>query len=262
MNIFTSLFGAPAAQQTQQQQQVPPGNFPVNSASTANGNPAVPPEQQQQQQQQQQQAADPTKQTQQQTEQKSPLDEFASLWQTDDKQQTPEALLNVDPKQLAEAARKTDFSKLISQDQLAAIAKGGEDAVGAFVQAMNNVAQGVYAQAAFASSRISEQAAMRMQERLLKELPTHVKQFQSSESLRTQHPIVSHPAAAPVIDLLSKQIALKYPDATSGEITAMAQRYLTNLAAIDSNSSNSNNSTQSSQKGGNDTDWENFLSGV
>ena len=81
-------------------------------------------------------------------------DAFADLWKPVEGQ-TPEQLFpNIDPAKLMEAAKKTDFAKVITDEQRQAIIAGGQDAVAAFTGAMNSVAQAVYANSALATTRL------------------------------------------------------------------------------------------------------------
>ena len=120
MGIFDSMFSAfggnPAQQQPVQQPQ-PPGNIPPNSGTVDPDNSTVP--------------AGTVTQSQQQPE-TSPLDAFADLWKPVEGQAPEQLFPNVDPAKLMEAARKTDFAKVITNEQMEAIAGGGQNAVAAF----------------------------------------------------------------------------------------------------------------------------------
>jgi hypothetical protein len=249
MSIFEKIFGStqqqPAQQQPAPQQQAQPGNLnqqpaqtPQQSAKTdANG--VVPPAP----------AGAP----------ESPMDQFKELWQPSDTDaKGPQPLINVDPKQIAEAARKTDFSKMISAEQLAAISKGGEEAGAAFMQAMNSVAQGVYAQSAFATSKIVEQAVAKARDQFNADIPAHVKKLQVSDTLRNENPVFNHPAASPILGAVEAQMTAKYPNASASEITSMAKQYLENFAnAI--NAPKQKAEAEKAAKGSKETDWTNFL---
>jgi hypothetical protein len=261
MSIFSTLFGsgnqqpAPAPQQQsapQQPQQQSgagqPGNIPqqpnqqpAQTAGTA-PNGVVP------------QTATPSAEP----SAAPPLDTFSSLWQPEQNPQQVEPLININPKALADAARKTDFTKMISQDQLAAIGAGGEGAMQAFAQAMNSVAQGVYAQSAFAATKIAEQAVERASARFTSEIPNHVKKLQVSESLRSENPALSHPAASPILGAIESQLTMKHPQASSAEIAKMAKQYLENFATA-INKPKDDAAAASKVKSEQGTDWTTFL---
>lgn len=256
MSIFSQIFGGtpatPATPPAQNSGAGQPGNIPpaastqpAQSQGTASNGTVpdnVPP------------AATPSAPA-------SPLDDFNSLWQPDDKAgAAPEPLIKVDPKSLAEAARKTDFTKMITPEQLAAIGQGGENAVQAFAQAMNQVAQGVYAQSAFAATKIVEQAVAKAQERFSAEIPSHVKRLQVSDSLRSENPALSHPAASPILGAIEAQLTMKHPNASASEITSMAKQYLDQFAtAINSPKTKAEADTAAANKAKQDTDWSSFL---
>lgn len=249
MSIFEKIFGgqqqpapAPAATPAPAQ-QTPPGNLketpPAQSAQQTPGtapNGVVPPVPE------------------------SPMDQFNELWQPTEKQgQGPQPLVNVDPKQIAEAARKTDFSKMITAEQLGAITAGGEGAAAAFAQALNSVAQGVYAQSAFATSKIVEQAVAKARDQFNADIPAHVKKLQVSDTLRSENPVFNHPAASPILGAIESQMTAKYPNASASEITTMAQRYLTNFAEAINAPKQKAEREAAAAKGSKETDWSNFL---
>lgn len=229
MSIFSSLFGSTAPAQPAAQPAAPapqsgvgqPGNIPPqptqqpaqNTGTAPNGVvPAQPA------------ATTPSPDAPQ-------LDTFSALWQPEQNPQPNQPLIQIDPKALADAARKTDFTKMISQEQLTAIGAGGEGAMQAFAQAMNSVAQGVYAQSAFAATKIAEQAVERASARFTSEIPAHVKKLQVSENLRSENPALSHPAASPILGAIESQLTMKHPQASSAEISKMAKQYLDNFAS-------------------------------
>lgn len=263
MSIFDKLFGQTQPNQPNQMQQPnqnqnqnqnagagQPGNIPPNSnldpASTPGGAPngVVPnnvnPN-----------PADPNA---------SQLDNFNTLWQPNtDAPTEPQPLINVDPKSLAEAASKTNFVKMISPEQMQAIAAGGEGAVQAFAQAMNKVAQGVYAQSAFATTKIVEQAVAKAQERFTSEIPNHVKKLQVSESLRNENPALNHPAASPILGAIESQLTVKHPNASSTEITNMARQYLEQFATAVNKPREAAKAKQAAETN-QGTDWNSFIS--
>lgn len=246
MSIFASLFGSTPAAPAQQTQ---PGNIPatpsMQTASTPGTAPngAVP-----------EGSAAPVEQ-----QKVDPLDQFKDLWQPNANQEAPQPLINVDPKSLAEAAKKTDFAKMIQPEQLQAIAAGGEAGVAAFAQAMNQVAQGVYAQSAFATTKIVEQAVNKAREQFQNDIPAHVKRLNVSENLRNENPALSHPAAAPVLGALEHTLTQKHPNASSAEITQMAKQYLSSLGEAFNAPQTAANAATAAANAPKDTDWSSYL---
>lgn len=160
----------------------------------------------------------------------SPMDQFSDLWQPSENTGTPEPLINIDPKQLADAAKKTDFSKIISPELRQQVEQGGEAGTIAMMQAMNQMAQAVYAQSAFANSKIIEQAVSKARDQFNSDIPAHVKKMQVSDTLRTENPVFNHPSASPLLSAIEAQITTKYPNASANEITTMAKKYIENFA--------------------------------
>lgn len=159
----------------------------------------------------------------------TPFDSFQDLWKNEpvDPNAPPTSVFgNVDPQKFMEAAGKIDFSRAVTPEMLQAISTGGEGAMTAFATAMNKVAQGVYAQSAFATTKIVEQALSKSKDAFMAELPQHIKKQTVTDSLRAENPIFSNPAVQPIISALEAQMTVKYPHATAPEITQMAKQYV------------------------------------
>lgn len=245
MSILDKLFGS-GATSTAPAPATPsapatPGNLSANPTQATPENPNVP--------------VTPT-------EPASPMDQFKELWQP--AQSDPEAnqpLIDVDPKQLMEAARKTDFTKHVSPELLKSVAAGGEEGVTAMMQMMNQVVQGAYAQSAFASSKLVEQAVAKAREQFNADIPAHVKKLQVSDTLRTENPVFNHPAASPILGAVESQLTMKFPQASATEITNMAKQYLDSFAnAITAPAQAEAAAKAAKTAQSKDTDWSNFLS--
>lgn len=193
------------------------------------------------------------------TEPQSPLDKFGEIWKIDPSA-APAAnpLFNVDPAKFQEAAAKVDFTKVITPEMLQAIQGGGENAAKAFAEGMNKVAQQVYAQNAFATTKIVEQALNKSTQQLEGNLPSMIKKLQLGSDLRNSNAVFKNPAVEPIIQALESQLVVKYPNATQAELTAMAQDYITNFASsvAPANKNQNSNSASESQ----DEDWGKFFS--
>lgn len=243
MSIFDKLFGtAPAPAPAPATPAAAPAAGNLNPAATgsAPGNPNVPVSSE---------PANPA----------SPMDQFNDLWQPSAVDPAAGApLINIDPKQLADAAKKTDFSKIISPELMARAQAGGEDGVAAMMQAMNQMAQGVYAQSAFANSKIIEQAVAKARDQFNAEIPAHVKKLQVSDSLRQENPVFNHPAASPILSAIESQLTVKYPSASAAELAGMAKQYLENFATgIQAPATAAAKAAKA--KTSNETDWSTFL---
>lgn len=237
MTMFQNAFGTqPAAPVAPIQQSAPatPGNIPEQQSIQADPNnvnaPAMPaPE---------------------------GLDQFNDLWKPVESPAggAQQPMFNVDPKQLMDAAGKLDFTKVIAPANLQAIAQGGEGAMKAFSETMNKVAQTVYAQNAMATSKIVEQAVNRSREAMMSELPQHIKNQNVSDTLRLENPAFSHPAASPILGALQQQLSVKFPNASSSELSGMAKNYLEHFAtAMKGPQAQSQNQTPAGE------DWSKFL---
>jgi len=161
-----------------------------------------------------------------------PLAQFKDLWApvvTDPNNKGPAPLFNATPESMLEAARKQDFRPQVSEAQMAAINKGGPEAFSAMLEVMNNMTQQSYATGAHATTRLIEAALNKSNFAKVDEIGTHIKRNTVSESLRHDNPLFSDPAVAPLIKGLESQLLVKFPNATSQEITDMARTYFASV---------------------------------
>lgn len=213
MTFFSNIFGSPSTSSTAAPAAPTAASTAPTPAPTATPTPTPTP--------------DPTT--------VSPMDQFKSLWEPVETQGTDTTLpqnifAGADPAKMLEAARKVDFSKSIPPEVLTKITAGGPEAATAFAQALNDVSQRAYAQSSFASTKMIEQALAKFQEGLNSRLPGQIKQHAVADSIRELNPALQHPAAAPIMEALQSQMAVKYPNATVAEIRDMASQYLTAFA--------------------------------
>lgn len=253
LSAFANMFGnntpvaptMPGQLQTAgaQPAQPTPGNIPAGGGATNPSNPTVP--------------AGPNTTD---SAAASPLAQFGDLWKPVNNPATSTEPLfgNVDPKKLMEAAQKTNFAQLITTEQQQAIAAGGEGAVQAFSQAMNLVAQNVFAQSALASTKIVDEALARQQEKFKAMLPSLVKQHTLADNLRNDNPIFKDPAVQPLIAAMEHQLAAKHPNATATELTDLAKQYVAGLGAVFNPALKADSNATTAKSG--EEDWSLFLS--
>lgn len=254
------------SQNNQQQQNQPnPGNMEKNDQNQNQNN--------QQQNQDQNQ-----NQNQNKEQNKSPLAEFAGLWDTPPAPKEGEAVqpdwnehssivpeLNVDPKKMFEAARRIDFSKVMNPEKVAAALKG--DAA-AFTEVINTVAQATFANMAMSATKISKAMMSQMAEKLYSgALPHHFRRHAVNSQIDTDLPILSDPAVAPMFESFKQQMQVKYPKASAQEISQLAKKMVTAFADAVKGGGNSAGNTNISkgQKGGlnktgtGEEDWGEFF---
>ena len=189
----------------------------------------------------------------------APLDTFKDIWQTKPNPAEPAGPMfaNIDPKKIMESAGQVDFAKAITPEQLQAISAGGEGAMNAFAQAMNKVAQTVFAQSAVATTKIVDQAIAKTQENFDARLPSMVRKLSVNEGLSTNNPILNNPALTPLVSALSEQLVRKNPNATTQEIQSQVVEYFSGIGQMFAPKPAA--STQAT--GANtDPDWESFFS--
>jgi hypothetical protein len=162
------------------------------------------------------------------TEEPTPFDAFKDLWQTPSnatENNSGPLFDKVNPADLLKSAAQVDFARAITPEIMQAIQAGGEGATKALAAAMNSVAQQSYAQSAFATTKIVDQAVAKMQERFDAQLPTLITKHSVNSGLADNNPLLSNPAVAPLFSAMSDQLLRKNPNATPAEIQMQINDY-------------------------------------
>lgn len=186
------------------------------------------------------------------------LDSFVDLWKNapvDPNAPVDDGTVfgKVNGDDLMKAASNMDFTKSVSPELQARIAAGGEDGVKASMEAMSLVSRQTYAQASFATTKLIEQAIAKNNAKLESKLPSALRNH-NTESLIKENPVLSHPAAAPMVAGLVSQFQTKFPDASPAEIKAHAEAYFTQFAG-----SLLQSQQAATNPGNTDTDWSSWL---
>lgn len=150
---------------------------------------------------------------------KSPLEGYAKLWETDPNAPKPidtTVKFNPDPKAIQAAAAKINFSEVIPKDLAEKALKGDPEA---FAQAVNLASQATYAQSAGASMKLIEGALERQANMFKTEIiPQIVRQASARNAAAADNELLQNPALKPMVDMLQANILAKNPQASSDEI--------------------------------------------
>lgn len=185
----------------------------------------------------------------------SPLDQYKDIWEAKPNDNSKAQPMVIDPAKVAEVMKNADFSSAMSQDNLAKIAAGGEDAVQAFASTINEVARQVMTQSTLVTNKMIEQQVAQAMEASQAQIPGLVKKQTLAANLSQSNPVFANPAVKPVIEAIQTQLSNKYPDASAAELTDMAQQFVTTMAE-----SLLPQQTTTPQQGAADgMDWEKFL---
>lgn len=169
-----------------------------------------------------------------QEQNKSPLEEFNKLW---DPVKPAEGAIpdepirfNIDANKVQASARNIDFTKTITPALLEKINAGGDGAMQAMMQAMNEMGQTIFAQSMMAGTKVLETGLESSHQRISRTLPDTIKKQAVGSALRENNPLFSNPATAPMLGMLEKQLTAQYPTASVAEIQEHARNYLVNFA--------------------------------
>jgi hypothetical protein len=163
----------------------------------------------------------------------SPLAEFAKLFDN-----TPEVgadgkpikpapnVLDSGVSNYAEIAKKMDFvSNVATDDQKAALVKGGEEAVGALMEILNTFGQQVYSQAAATSTQVTKKG-FEIKSKEMQEQINRAIQFNGlSESLLNKDSRLADPSVAPLVQVVQQQMIAKFPGLTRNQLEEKVVTY-------------------------------------
>lgn len=225
-SLLTTLFGAFSGNQQPNNQAQPqpnnqpgtPGNIPPGTGLPANQLPNTAPN-----------GAVP-----EQKPEPAPMDEFEKLWENDTTGAKTEPIDNsifgkVNSDDLLKAASQIDFRKAVTPELLQAASAGGEAGVAALMEVINKVSQLNYAQSTQTSTALIEQAIAKAREQFAAELPKQIRD-RNAFDLINENPVLSHPAAQPLIESLVSRMQVKYPNASPAELKDNATRYIVKFA--------------------------------
>lgn len=204
------------------------------------------------------------------TEDKSPLSGFTKLWENDPNKPKPNNVqdvlpkFNTDPAKLAEAVKGMDFAKVVPPEVAAAAMKGDP---AAFAQALNAVTQQAFLQSANATTKIVENAVAQTANKMLTDvLPRMMKEANIANHVNSENPLLSNPAAAPLVDMVRSQVQSKFPSASAAEVHSQVSSYLADFAKLITDSkigaapdTSVSSDTVGKKTGGASDNWEDFF---
>ncbi len=193
------------------------------------------------------------------TTEPSPMKEFENLWQIDKPADgayvDAPIRFNADPAKVQAAAKSIDFSKTVTPALLEQIKAGGEGAMQATLQAMNEMAQQVFAQSMLATSKVVEAGAESTYQRTQTNLPNQVRKVTVGNALREDNPLFTNPATAPMMEMFEQQALAKFPNASSAEITQMARTFMVSFAGEAAKLAPEDRTAVAKSNAGREQDW-------
>lgn len=169
----------------------------------------------------------------------SPLDKYAGLFDnapTVDKDGKPIAkieatktLLDAGVVDYTKAAETLDFTKAVTPEIQAKIAKGGEEGVAAMLEAMQLVGANAFIQAGVTASKAGKTSLELATTERGAAVQSQIHLNDVSTLVITANPSLAHPALKPMADALGKQLVEKNPTATPQQIADLTLGYFKEL---------------------------------
>lgn len=143
----------------------------------------------------------------------------------------PDDLITVDPENLQKEVSKMNFLEgSMSKEDAQAIVEGGEGALAAMAKVMNNALQKAFMQSTLASKAIASKTLGNSLDHVDSRIANLMRKDKISSSLAQSNPVLSHPAAAPMIESLIPKLEAKFPSASPDEIREKAEEYFLEFA--------------------------------
>lgn len=244
---------APASsqQQNQQQQQAIAAAAPPASTNTTVPNSATP-----------RSDGTPAAIPPASTGDQSPLANYQDLWNLGDKAANTDSVtptLAFDQEKLLAVARNQDFTKSVDPAVLQKI-QGGDH--GALIALINDVGQRSFATALGMSAQVTQKALETQATNLIeKKLPEMVRNLAIQQTTRQDNPLMTNPAAAPIVQAIEQQVIAKYPQATAQEVKDHVSAIFGDIAQLVVKQSGGTIQPPRVATAGEraETDWEKFL---
>lgn len=200
----------------------------------------------------------------------SPLDQYASLWQTattaDGKPVAPvsdpltQPLFNFDPAKITESANQMDFTGGINPETITKALNGD---TAAFTEALNQGIRAAVVGLTLSNGQLLNNALVSNNQRITQQLPTHIKQQKLLEPSPEDNPVFSHPAAQPLVQSLKKMALAKNPSADVNDINKQIAGFLSGFATAVTEAAAPAGPAKGSITTGaamqKETDWSTFL---
>ncbi len=172
---------------------------------------------------------------------KSPLADFANLWDTPTLKdgETPPTdwddpsslvpTMNLDPAKISEVSKRLDFSKALNPEKVK-LALGGD--VNAFTEVINSALQAAFANSSMATARFTEATLRKMAPSLIEALPHHIRKHTVRDTLSGESAAFNDPAVAPVMEAIEGRLRARFPKASAKEITEHAKKYMSGVVDL------------------------------
>ena len=171
---------------------------------------------------------------QQQPTEKTPEEELMELMTPTDKDHKdqvfdPNALFaDVDPVKLKESFNNINYVEgLFTPEVAEKIAAGGQDAVMAMAQVMNQMAQKVAFDNLQMSARLTTTGLGKASAAWNQSASTTLRDSNIKSAIQETDPMFANPIMAPMVDNLHRMIVSKHPNATKEEVKGLATKMLT-----------------------------------
>lgn len=166
-------------------------------------------------------------------EQKSALDVFKESFKLPESNAKPvdsRIFGDVDPKKVMESAGQVNFLQVADPKDIELVKAGGEEATKAMARILQAATSATYGQSAIASTQLIEQAAAKLEEKLMSKLPSQVRNTLVDTSLATANSAFNHPAVAPLVQIAKDNFIRANPTASPEQITSMTTEYMKAVA--------------------------------
>lgn len=130
----------------------------------------------------------------------------------------------------AKSAEKLDFSSLITPEQRAAMAKGGEAAAGAFIDALNTVGRQVYAHSGATASSVVKKGIELSQSEIDSKMQQSLTLAQATSNISQTNSILTNPMYKPMVSAIQQHFLTVKPTLSPTELAELTVGYFNQMA--------------------------------
>lgn len=199
-----------------------------------------------------------------------PMANLDSIWDNpviDDKDKKPPFkgyLPDIPQDKFEEGLNKADFVRNIDPKHFAAVAGGGDGAVAAMGEIVNNLGRQVFRMSFNANSKMVKAGFDTAESRFTQDLiPGLINEHSLDNALSGASELARNPKYAPVFKSVKSQLTSKYPKATAEQIVTATNKYVDDMVADAGKSSGKSKqeptNTQLLKNGSKDANWDDWF---
>jgi hypothetical protein len=171
-------------------------------------------------------------------------------------------LPDIDPTKFAEQVGQVDFAGKIDPKHFQAVAKGGDEAIAAMAEIVNQIGRNTFSMSFNAASKMANAGFSNVESRFMNDLiPNSINNRIVDDTVTSGNELARDPKYAPMFRSVKEQFARKYQKATPQQIAEATNQYMQRFVtdATKSKTPAQDDNTTRLKKGDGNADWMEWI---